>query len=123
MSQMMRAGWPYVYELIRKPGVASQASAAFSSASCSQCGAPIAVSSEAACAFCGAQLTSGQYDWTLDAVVPWSAQRASQLAFDEQGAIDHATPGTFQPGRVAARTSSRVELSLALLARIVAADG
>jgi tellurite resistance protein len=109
-----------VFELVRKPGVPSQAGTCFSSASCSQCGAPIAVTSEAACTFCGAKLTDGRYDWVLDSVARWSPQIGSR----DSDALTTAPIGT-GPAFGVLRSASRpqTELSLAVLARMVAADG
>ena len=109
----------HVYELIRKPGVASQPDAAFASASCPQCGAPIAISSEALCAFCGANLTDGSHDWVLDAVGPWTPPAVVRKAVDfQQMPAATAVRSPVPPTRAAMS-----ELSLAVLARVVAADG
>ncbi len=115
-----RAIRTHVYELIRKAGVASRADAAFSSASCPRCGAPIAVSSEAACAFCGAALTDGTHDWVLDSVGPWTPQSFPHPADDalRPGALPVIARAASSPRRAA-----MPELSLAVLARVVAADG
>src|SRR5207302_1337303 len=103
-----------------RPGVVSQAGAAFSSASCSQCGAPIAVTSEAACTFCGAKLTDGRYDWVLDAIGRWSPQILSR----DSGGFTTPPVGTRPDhGDLRSERSPQIELSLAVLARMVAADG
>ena len=96
----------HVYELVRKPGIVSQGTAAFSSASCSQCGAPVAVANEAVCPFCGAQLNDGTYDWTLDGVSTPSAQCTPEFGGTRRLAADRvaATPNVLPPaGPVPAR--------------------
>lgn len=106
-----------LFELIRRQGAKSRADATFSSASCPNCGAPIAVSAEAACSFCGTTLNDGRFDWVLDRVGPWSPH----MAFAPVSRTGIAPPS--RPLGPRARPAARSELSLAILARIAAADG
>ena len=110
----------HVFSLIRKQGMKSQSESTFSSASCSQCGAPIAVSNEAACPFCGTSLNDGRYDWVLDRVGPWSPQNVMRRA-DESGRSPGASAVTRRPAP--AVRQAHAELSLAVLAKIAASDG
>jgi tellurite resistance protein len=110
----------HVFSLIRKQGVKSRSDATFSSASCSQCGAPIAVSNESACPFCGASLNDGRFDWVLDSVGPWSHQNVTPHADGSSRSAGLAAPPR-RPGP--ARRQAQAELSLAVLATIAASDG
>jgi tellurite resistance protein len=108
------------FSLIRRLEVKSRSAAAFSSASCSQCGAPIAVSNESACPFCGTTLNDGRYDWVLDSVGAWSSQSATRQAVDSR-----REPVLPSPSRRLGPTArqTHAELSLAVLAKIAASDG
>ena len=108
------------FSLIRRLGAKSRSEGAFSSASCSQCGAPIAVSNESACPFCGTSLNDGRYDWVLDSVGAWSSQSVTRQADDSR-----REPGSPLPSRSLGPTArqTHAELSLAVLAKIAASDG
>ena len=99
-----------VYVLKRQHGAQTLRESTFSSASCSQCGAPIDAVSQADCPYCGASLVDGRYEWVLEAVEPFTNALARSNIFEESG--DPA------PSRAA-----DVELSLAILARMMWADG
>ncbi|QDU36830.1 Tim44-like domain protein [Maioricimonas rarisocia] len=113
-----------VYTLVRKVGVQSVPSETFSSAGCSSCGAPIDVNEQGCCEFCGANLVSGQYDWVLDDVSPYTSDMAFRPAINEsfQQAVADARgsrPATPPP----LESFEDVGLSLATLARVIAIDG
>lgn len=110
----------HVFSLIRRVGVKSRSDAAFSSASCAQCGAPIAVSNDAACPFCGTSLNDGRYDWVLESVEPWSSRKQVAPA-DESHCESKSTSPSRMPGH--SSRELQTELSLAVLATIAAADG
>ncbi len=111
----------HVFTLLRRTGVKSKSETTFSSASCSQCGAPIAVSNDSACPFCGTSLNDGRYDWVLNSVEAWSARHAiRQSGGSPPGALD-ATPPSRPPGH--GSREFETELSLAALAKIAACDG
>ena len=66
-----------------------------------------------------------KYDWVLDSVAPWSSQHFTRFDDDGHLVVNRiaSVRGDIPQGRILSKGSSRVELSLALLARIVAADG
>lgn len=100
-----------VYVLKRQHGAKTLPETTFSSASCSQCGAPIDAVAQADCPYCGASLVDGRYEWVLESVEPFT----NALAY---GNVFEATEEPAGPARVA-----DVELSLAVLARMMWADG
>ncbi|MBT5019721.1 MAG: TIM44-like domain-containing protein [Planctomicrobium sp.] len=111
-----QAIYTHVYVLVREHGVSSSGEASFTSAGCSNCGAPINVNKEGACVYCGAVLNTGKFDWVLDDIVPYSASLAYQklqpipVAKDEWSGNTndhHADSG----------------LSLAVLAKVMMIDG
>ena len=114
--------YTHVYGLVRQHGVQSIASRSFSSAGCTQCGAPIAVSKEATCGYCGAQLADGRYDWVLDSVGPYTPELAYRTEFNE--ASDPTGPQQrYGPAGNGEPERQDHELSLAVLARLMTADG
>jgi len=66
----MQQIYSHVLVLKRRQGAVSNADNAFSSFSCSRCGAPIDVGGTAACTFCGSPLNGGTEDWVLEDVGP-----------------------------------------------------
>jgi tellurite resistance protein len=99
-----------VFVLSRKQGVQSSSERTFSSASCAQCGAPIAATEQASCPYCGANLVDGKHDWVLLEIRPFTA--------DLQLAVAGSSEGMAMPLQ-----QVQSELSLAVLARIALSDG
>lgn len=66
----MQRIYSHVLVLKRRQGAISNADHAFSSFSCSGCGAPIDVGGATACTFCGSPLNDGAEDWVLEDVGP-----------------------------------------------------
>lgn len=111
-----QAIYTHVFVLVRDHGVSSDEEGTFTSAGCSNCGAPIDVNKAGECVYCGAVLNTGKFDWVLDDVIPYSASMAFQnvqpipLANDNlSGSLNdhHADSG----------------LSLAVLAKVMMIDG
>ncbi|QDT37813.1 TIM44-like domain-containing protein [Stratiformator vulcanicus] len=69
-SQVIRTE---VFVLERSVGVASSEWQVFSSADCSDCGAPLELGHAAQCGFCGAVLNDGQHGWILAGIEPYTA--------------------------------------------------
>ena len=61
--------YSHVLILKRKSGTSSKAELAFSSFSCTGCGAPLALGQANQCEFCGAAINDGSGDWVLEDVV------------------------------------------------------
>ncbi|MEM0927615.1 MAG: hypothetical protein AAGJ83_16330, partial [Planctomycetota bacterium] len=61
--------YSHVMILKRKSGVTSKAELAFSSFSCTSCGAPIELGITDVCGFCGSSINDGGGDWVLEDVV------------------------------------------------------
>lgn len=61
--------YSHVLVLKRKSGVSSKAELAFSSFSCTGCGAPLALGKADQCDFCGAAINDGSGDWVLEDVL------------------------------------------------------
>lgn len=103
-----------VYTLLRKSGVQSTPAGAFTSAGCSQCGAPISVNESGACVYCGAVLIEGDFDWVLDGVDRFTPELAQSHAEQTSGLRSRST-------QVFPRT--RMELPLSVMARVMLEDG
>ncbi len=108
--------YTHMFVLIRKQGVESVAQAAFLSAGCGSCGAPVDVNEVGACVYCGAMITSGQYDWVLDDIQPFNANMAYQAIRPVENLAGEWSGSAFDGHRDA-------ELSLAVLARVMLVDG
>ena len=65
-----------VYVLTRDHTATTDAGSTFTSAQCTACGAPIAVSKSANCQYCGTPLNTGRLDWVLTEIQPFVAQLA-----------------------------------------------
>jgi DnaJ-domain-containing protein 1 len=85
-----QAIYTHVYLLTRRHGVQSVANQAFSSAACSMCGAPIAVTENRSCQFCGTGLVDGKHDWVLEDIVRYT----HDLAFRPNRSAIAAEPST-----------------------------
>ena len=107
------------FVLTRLHGVQSVPGHTFSSASCPQCGAAIAVTAEAACQYCGTSLVDGRFDWVLDTIEPYTAEMAARRR--EQNRT--ARGGTTGSLPIARTTDPESELSLAVLVHVMRADG
>jgi len=121
-----QAIYTHVYVLAREHGVKSLASETFASSSCGGCGAPIAVSKEKACGFCGTSLVDGQHDWVLDDISPFTHDMAFRPQQSQQPPADRALQSAAAGNGDAFDApfiSGDAELSLAVLSRIVWADG
>lgn len=111
-----QAIYTHVFTLLRVHGAQSSQNSTFTSAGCSSCGAPIDVNRHGECVYCGALLNTGNFDWVLDEVVPYSASMAYlHHSLPEQVATSHA------PDLAARHADSG--LSLAVLAKIMLVDG
>lgn len=108
-----------VFSLTRRRGVKSVAQSAFASAGCPSCGAPIAVSASGACTYCQTTITDGCHDWVLDDVAPYSAD----LAFLRDLSERTHSAGAEADASQSLMASGDSELSLAVLARVMFADG
>ncbi|GAB4150656.1 MAG: hypothetical protein Tsb009_25620 [Planctomycetaceae bacterium] len=109
-----------VYVLVRQQGVQSLADQTFSSAGCSQCGAPIAVSEEPNCQYCGNPLTTGRHDWILEAIEPYTPKMAYGDFFGERPSRESFTSSGYANGVV---RNPDWELSLAVLCGMMHTDG
>lgn len=103
-----------LYILERKSGTRTSGSGTFTSAGCANCGAPISVNETGECVYCGASLTGGDFDWVLSSVDRYSPELASEHAL-------HQAEIRAQSPQVVPR--ARLELPLAVLARVMLADG
>ena len=107
--------YSHVFIIVRQHDSRSSQAATFSSAGCSNCGAPLKINREGECEFCGTLLVTGEYDWVLEDVV-----RAS---FADQWGQISARPAA------AASSSSLVDghhddaLALAVIAKVMLMDG
>lgn len=110
-----------VFVLERNSSVQSDPRETFASASCSSCGAPLAVNRVGACTYCDASLTDGSHDWVLVDIRPFVAEinrysEQLQQKFEASnrrkalGAISH-TPHADRG------------LDLAMIARVLKTDG
>ncbi len=107
-----------VFLLLRRRGVKSVPQTAFASSGCPACGAPIAVNESGVCGYCHSTITDGRHDWVLDNVSPYSAD----MAFLQNDAARPAVGG--EPDPYAALVApDDAELSLAVLAHVMYADG
>ena len=123
-----QAIYTHVYVLARAHGVRSDASQTFSSSSCGNCGGPIAVSKEKSCQFCGTSLVDGRHDWVLDDIRPVT----HDMAYSQQTESAELAFFDGSPGRITVAKQENgdipilrgdAELSLAVLSRVVLADG
>jgi uncharacterized tellurite resistance protein B-like protein len=109
-----------VFSLVRRRGVKSVAQAAFSSAGCPACGAPIAVNQSGACSYCQTNITDGRHDWVLSDVSPYAAD----IAFPRELTEGRRPASRTEPDPYTALVAPQdAELSLAVLARVMYADG
>ncbi|QDT33193.1 TIM44-like domain-containing protein [Thalassoglobus polymorphus] len=111
-----QAIFTHVYTLIRDHNVQSIADATFTSAGCSNCGAPINVNKAGECVYCGTVLNTGKHDWVLDDVSPYLAVHAYQ-----QDLSIPLAAGNLTGGQLDAHADSG--LSLAVLAKVMLIDG
>lgn len=109
-----QAIYSHVYVLSRRKGVVSSPERTFASSSCSNCGAPIAVTKEDNCSFCDTALTDGKHDWVLTNIERFSHQMAYRQV-DHVPEIELTTPQS--------ETSLDPSLMLAVLARVATSDG
>lgn len=109
-----QAIYSHVYVLSRRKGVTSSPERTFASSSCSNCGAPIAVTREDNCSFCNTPLTDGKHDWVLTDIERFSHQMAYRQ-IDRTPEMDLTRPQ--------AETSLDPSLMLAVLARVASSDG
>lgn len=107
-----------VFVVARSHGVQSLPGNTFSSASCPQCGAAIAVAAEPECQYCGTSLVDGRFDWVLDAIEPYTADLALRHRTETRLGSDSNSD---QPA--AHRMAHDSELSLAILVHVMRADG
>ena len=112
-----KAIYTHVFILARDHDAKSVQDGAFHSAGCPSCGAPINVNKDGDCSFCGATITDGRWDWVLADVQPFTpdlAFRAMSRVSPTATAHEHVDP--FE-------RDGDAELSLAILARVMFADG
>lgn len=106
-----------LFVLARRSGVKTRADQTFSTSRCQSCGGPISVSQQADCPFCGAALTDGNYGWVLDGIERYTPD----LAFRDM-TINSRTAKNAGP-RLSNNDLVSWELSLAVLAKMMFADG
>ena len=108
--------YTHIYTLIRKQGASSPEQEAFTSAGCSGCGAPVNVNSDGSCVYCGTVLNTGQYDWVLDEISPYTSSMAYQPIRKIKPADDAWSGSVNDPHADAG-------LSLTVLAKVMMIDG